>query len=49
MTLAANLVEHIALKFGDQASPAHATKALEIVEGMRANTLGKPDKPRGVI
>jgi hypothetical protein len=41
---AANMVEHLALKFGDQASPAHATRALQIVEGMRADTLAKPNK-----
>jgi hypothetical protein len=46
---AANFVEHIALKLGDQAHPAHAAKALEIVEGMRANTLGKPQKPKNIV
>jgi hypothetical protein len=46
---AADLVENITLKFGDKASPAHCAKALEIVEGMRANTFGKPDKPKGVV
>jgi hypothetical protein len=42
---AANFVENLAIKFGDKASPAHVTKALQIVEGMRASTLGKPKKP----
>ncbi|CAN7312664.1 hypothetical protein LJR220_001655 [Bradyrhizobium sp. LjRoot220] len=42
---AANLVEQIALKYGDQAHPAHAAKALQIVEGIRSSTLGKPQKP----
>jgi hypothetical protein len=42
---AANLVEQIALKYGNQAHPAHTAKALQIVEGMRSNTVGKPRKP----
>jgi hypothetical protein len=42
---AANLVEQIALKYGDQAHPAHAAKALQIVEGICSNTLSKPQKP----
>lgn len=46
---AANMVEHIALKFGDKASPAHCAKALEIVEGLRTQALGKPRKPGGVV
>ena len=46
---AANMVEHIALKFGDQAHPAHLTKALNIVEGMRTNTLGKGEKPKHIV
>jgi len=43
---AANMVEQIAIKFGDQASPAHAAKALQIVEGLRSSTVGKGDKPK---
>jgi len=46
---AANFVEHITIKFGDQASPAHCAKALQIVEGMRSNTLGKPNRPSGIV
>lgn len=46
---AANLVEHIAIKHGDEAHPAHTAKALQIVEAIRSNTLGKRDKPKGVI
>jgi hypothetical protein len=46
---AANFVEHITLKFGNNASPAHCAKALQIVEGMRSNTLGKPNKPGGIV
>lgn len=42
---AANLVEQIALKYGDQAHPAHAAMALQIVERIRSNTLGKLQKP----
>lgn len=45
---AANLVEQIALKYEEQAHPAHAAKALQIVEGMRSNTLGKSRKPGGI-
>jgi hypothetical protein len=46
---AADFVEHIAIKLGNEAHPAHAAKALQIVEGMRTNTLGKPEKPRATI
>jgi hypothetical protein len=45
----ADLVENITLRFEDKASPAHCAKALEIVEGMRADTLGKLDTPKGVV
>jgi hypothetical protein len=41
---AANLVEQIALKFVDQIHPAHAARALKIVEGIRSNTLCEPQK-----
>ena len=46
---AANMVEHIAIKHGNEAHPAHLTKALDIVEGMRSNTLGKGIKPKHVV
>jgi hypothetical protein len=45
---AANLVEQIALKYGNQAHPAHAANALQIVEGIRSNTLGKSRRPGGI-
>ena len=43
---AASYVEHIALKLGSISPPDHAAKALQIVEGLRTMTLGKPDKPQ---
>lgn len=46
---AANLVEQVALKYGDQAHPAHAAKALDIVERIRSNTIGKGDKPKNIV
>lgn len=46
---AANLVEQIALKYGDRTHPAHAAKALQIVKGIRTNTVGKPQKPGIVV
>lgn len=46
---AANLVEHVALKHGHEAHPAHTAKALDIVEGLRANALGKTDKPKNIV
>jgi hypothetical protein len=36
---AANFVEHVALKLGDKAHPAHAARALQLVEKMRADAL----------
>jgi hypothetical protein len=45
---AANYVEHIALKY-TSAAPEHTAKALQIVEGLRATALGKPDKPTHVV
>lgn len=46
---AANYVEHITIKLGASASPAHTSKALKIVEGLRATTLGKPDDPKHLV
>lgn len=44
---AANYVELVAIKLGAAAAPEHTVKALQIVEGMRATTLGKPKQSGG--
>jgi hypothetical protein len=43
---AANYVEQITIKLGKQASPAHTSKALQIVEGLRSTALGRPSGPK---
>jgi hypothetical protein len=43
---ASNYVEQITIKLGKQASPAHTSKSLQIVEGLRSTTLGKPRDPK---
>ena len=43
---AANFVEQITIKLGKKASPAHTSKALQTVEGLRSTTLGKPSEPK---
>jgi hypothetical protein len=43
---AANYVEQITITLGKKASPAHTSKALQIVEGLRSTTLGKPSEPK---
>ena len=43
---AASEIEDMAIKFGHAASPDHVTKALGIVETLRAATLGDHDKPK---
>lgn len=43
---AANYVEQITIKLGTKASPAHTSKALQIVEGLRSTALGKPSDPK---
>lgn len=43
---AANYVEQITIKLGQQASSAHTSKSLQIVEGLRSTTLGKPSGPK---
>ncbi|MEH2534415.1 hypothetical protein V1277_006289 [Bradyrhizobium sp. AZCC 1588] len=46
---AANEVEHMAIKFGKAADPGHTVKAIAIVEGLRAATLGNQEKPRSGV
>jgi hypothetical protein len=43
---AANYVEHLTIKLGNKSSPAHTSKALQIVEGLRSTTLGKASDPK---
>ena len=43
---AANYVEYLTIKLGKKASPAHTSKALHIVEGLRSTALGKPSDPK---
>jgi hypothetical protein len=43
---AANYVEQITIKLGKQASPAHTSKSLQIVEGLRSTTLGERKEPQ---
>jgi hypothetical protein len=43
---AANRIEDFAIMMGERASPGHVVKALEIVEQLRAATVGDGPKPR---
>lgn len=46
---AANYVEHIAIKLGTAAKPGQTVKAIQIVESLRAASLGKPSQPKHVV
>lgn len=46
---AASFIEHIAIMHGTNASPLQTVKALQIVEELRAATLGDQDKPKHVV
>jgi hypothetical protein len=46
---AASFIEERAISLGVKASPNHLVKALKIVEDLRTQLLGKPDKPKDGI
>lgn len=46
---AANVAEHVAIKFGKSAPSEHTVKALRIVEEIRAMVLGNEYKPKNAV